>query len=399
MLIMRCMHVRESSKDTKLSANKQVLEAVIQALPMQMAVLDLRGTIVFVNAAWQTFARDNGAPSLAEVSVGRNYLTVCDQATGKSSEHASEARIGIAAVLAGTLPLFTLEYPCHSPDEQRWFLLYATPLPGRREQAVVAHLNITERKLLEEKMSAANQEMSDFLSLVSHEVRTPLTSLNGDIQLALRHLRRLQEEVTQERLPPATLEQRLGALQQSLEHAEAPTRRLSRLITDVVEVAQIQSGRLDLHQVPCDLVRIVWESVEEQQLAWPSRRMEVRLPEQAVMVKADRDRIGQVMTNYLTNALKYAPANRPIVISLSRKADQARVQVRDQGPGLLPEAQELIWERYYRIPGAQAEKQAGGNLGMGLYICRSIIAQHGGQTGVESIPGAGATFWFMLPLE
>jgi signal transduction histidine kinase len=382
-----------------LLANKHLFEAVIQALPIQMAVLDQSGMIVFVNAAWETFARENGAPSLAEASVGLNYLTVCDQAQGDSSEHALEARISIAAVLAGTLPLFTLEYPCHSPAEQRWFLLYATPLPGRKGQAVVAHLNITARKLLEERMSAANQEMSDFLSLVSHEVTTPLTSLHGDVQVAQLRLQRLQTELTQEGLSPATLEQRLGALQQSLEHAKAPTRRLSRLITDVAEVAQIQSGRLDLHQVPCDLVRIVREVVEEQQLAWPNRTMELRLSEQAVMVKVDRDRIEQVMTNYLTNALKYAPADRPIAISLSQEADHARVQVRDQGPGLLPEEQERIWQRFYRTPGVQAENQVGGNLGMGLYICRSIIAQHGGQTGVESTPGAGATFWFTLPLE
>jgi len=248
-------------------------------------------------------------------------------------------------------------------------------------------------------MSAANQEMSDFLSLVSHEVATPLTSLNGDVQVAQLRLQRLQAEVIQEGISPAALEQRLGALQQSLELAEAPTRRLRRLITDVAEVAQIQSGKLDLHRVPCDLVRIVRETVEEQRLAWPNRAMELRLPEQAVMVKADQDRIGQVMTNYLTNALKYAPADRPIAVSLSQEADHARVQVRDQGPGLLPEEQERIWQRFYRTPGVQAEKQVGGNLGMGLYICRSIITQHGGQTGVESTPRAGATFWFTLPLK
>jgi signal transduction histidine kinase len=151
--------------------------------------------------------------------------------------------------------------------------------------------------------------------------------------------------------------------------------------------------------VPCDLVEIVGEVVEEQQLAWPNRRLDLRLPEQAVAVAADRDRIGQVVTNYLTNALKYAPADRPIEISLSREVDQARVQVHDQGPGLSPAEQERIWQRFYRLPGAPAEQEAGGNLGMGLYICRSLITQHGGQTGVDSTPGAGATFWFTLPLD
>jgi signal transduction histidine kinase len=393
------MSVQESSKATRRQADNLLLEAVLQALPMQMAVLDQDGTIVFVNAAWQSFARENGAAFLAETSVGCNYLAVCDQAKGDRSELAREAREGIAAVLAGTLPLFTLEYPCHSPTELRWFLLYVTPLPGRMGQAVVAHLTITERKLLEERVSAANQEMRDFLSLVSHEVRTPLTSIKGYVQMAELRLQRLQAEVVGEQLPPDLLADRLAALQQTLDHVEAPLRRLNRQITDLAEVAQIQSGRLSLHRVPCDLVEIVGEVVEEQRLAWPGRRIDLLLPEAAVKVVADRDRIGQVVTNYLTNALKYAPTDCPIEIRLSREADQARVQVRDQGPGLPPDEQERIWQRFYRLSSAPAEPLAGGNLGMGLYICRSLIKEHGGQTGVDSTPGAGATFWFTLPLD
>ena len=397
MPIIQGMRERNSDNNRKQPAHNSLQEAVLQALPIQMAVLDQSGMIVCVNAAWQTFARENGAPSLAKASVGLNYLAVCDQAVESHSEHALEAREGIAAVLAGTMPLFTLEYPCHSPTEQRWFLLYAAPLPERTGEAVVAHLDITERKLLEERVSAANQEMSDFLSLLSHEVRTPLTGLNGYVQLAQRRLQRLQAEVMTMGLSPHVLEQRLASLQQVLEHMDAPTRRLNRQIADLGEVAQSQSGTLALQLAPCDLVSIVREAVEEQQLAWPDRSMRLLLPEQAVLVEADRDRLGQVVTNYLTNALKYAPADRPIEISLSLEADQARVQVRDHGSGLLPQEQDRIWDRFYRISGAQVTQQTGVNLGMGLYICRSIITQHGGQTGVESTPGAGATFWFTLP--
>ncbi len=391
------MRERKSDQDREQPARNNLCEAVLQALPMQMAVLDQSGMIVFVNVAWQTFARENGAPSLAETSVGLNYLAVCDQAVRSHSELALEAREGIAAVLTGTLSLFTLEYPCHSPTEQRWFLLYAAPLPERTGQAVVVHLTITERKLLEERVSAANQEMSDFLSLLGHEVRTPLTGLNGYVQLAQRRLQRLQAEVRSTGLSPDILEQRLASLHLVLEQMDAPTRRLNRQIADLGEVAQSQSAMLPLQLAPCDLVTIVQEAVEEQQLAWPQRRMQLLLPEQVVMVEADQDRIGQVVANYLTNALKYAPADRPIEISLSLEANLARVQVSDQGPGLIPQEQDRIWDRFYRSPGAPATHEAGVNLGMGLYICRSIITQHGGQTGVESTPGAGATFWFTLP--
>ena len=379
--------------------NGSMLEAAFQALPTQMAVLDQSGTILYVNAAWKAFACENGAPLLAETSVGRNYLASSCSAKGDGADEGLEASRGIAAVLAGTLPFFTLEYPCHSPDEQRWFLLYAAPLPGEREGAVVAHLDITERKLLEQTVAAANHEMSEFLSLVSHEVRAPLTSVKGYVQLARHRLQRLQAELRKETLPPEVLERRLATLERTLEQAESPTRRLNRMAMDLAEVAHIQSGRLSLQREPSDLVAIVREVVKQQQLASPERRIHLILPKRPVRVDVDQDRIEQVLTNYLTNALKYAPADRPIEVRLHGEAEWVRVQVSDQGPGLSPEERERIWERFYRIHDGQAEKPAEGNLGMGLYICRQFIAQHGGQTGVESTPGAGATFWFTLPRD
>ena len=329
--------------------------------------------------------------------MGCNYLAVCDLAEGDHSEHALEARLGLAAVLAGTLPLFTLEYPCHSPAERRWFLLYATPLPGRARQAVVTHLNITARKLLEERGAAANQEMSDFLSVVSHGCARPD-----------QHQR---VSPTGPAAPPPTADRggtraspRAPGAATGSTPAEPGTSGSAHAAAEPVDHRRgggspVQSDRLTLHRAPCDLVEIVWEAVEEQLLAWPSRRIELQLPEQAVVIEADRERIGQVVTNYLSNALKYAPADRPIEVSVSREAGQARVQVRDHGPGLYRDQQERIWERFYRLPGAQAEQQIGGNLGLGLYICRRVIQEHGGQTGVESTPGAGATFWFTLPVN
>jgi signal transduction histidine kinase len=241
--------------------------------------------------------------------------------------------------------------------------------------------------------------MSDFLLLMSHEVRTPLTSIKGYGQLVQLRLQRLASEVVREQFSPEQLAHRLTELQQSLELVESPLRRLNRLLEDLGEVAQIQSGRLQLSRVPCDLGKLLWEATREQQLAWPHRNLDLRLPDQRVVVLADPDRIGQAVTNYLTNALKYAPADRPIGVSLGLEADQAWVEVHDQGAALPPAEQERIWQRFYRLPGTQVEHQVGGNLGMGLYICRSIIALHGGQTGVESAPGAGNTFWFTLPLE
>jgi signal transduction histidine kinase len=104
------------------------------------------------------------------------------------------------------------------------------------------------------------------------------------------------------------------------------------------------------------------------------------------------------VTNYLTNALKYSPAKQPVVVGLDVASNEARVWVRDQGPGLPPEEQVRIWERFHRVKGIKVQSGTGVGLGLGLYICRIIIERHQGQVGVESAPGQGSTFWFTLPL-
>jgi signal transduction histidine kinase len=134
---------------------------------------------------------------------------------------------------------------------------------------------------------------------------------------------------------------------------------------------------------------------------WPGRTITLDEPAEAVHIRADADRIGQVVTNYVTNALTYSAADRPVAISVRLEGMEAYMQVCDQGPGLTAEQQAHIWDRYHRVPGVAVQDKtrgAGGSLGLGLYICRTIVEQHGGRVGIESRPGAGSTCWFALPL-
>src|SRR5262249_28825815 len=118
----------------------------------------------------------------------------------------------------------------------------------------------------------------------------------------------------------------------------------------------------------------------------------------AAPVLVDADRIGQVIANYLTNAIKYAPTDRPIRVTLQLEGDHVRVSVRDEGPGLTLSEQERVWERFYRVPGIEVRSGSYVGLGLGLHICRTLIEQHNGQVGVQSRPGHGSIFWFSLPL-
>lgn len=122
------------------------------------------------------------------------------------------------------------------------------------------------------------------------------------------------------------------------------------------------------------------------------------LKQTVVNVLADRNRIRQVITNYITNAIRYTSPDQPIHIGLTAQQDLVRVWVRDTGPGLSQEAQKDIWLRYHQVKGAPVQSGSGKGLGLGLYICKTLIEQHNGACGVESSPGEGATFWFTLPI-
>lgn len=187
-----------------------------------------------------------------------------------------------------------------------------------------------------------------------------------------------------------------------LEHLATSVRQVdvqTRLINDLLDVSRITANTLQLSLRRCELGKIVRQTVEDVQVTAPARSLLLDLPEYtAVHVLADRDRISQVVTNYVTNALRYSRPDQPVHIGLTVQNAVARVWVRDQGPGLSEEAQQDLWQRYHQVKGIPVQSGSGKGLGLGLYICQTLIAQHQGETGVESAPGEGSTFWFTLPL-
>jgi signal transduction histidine kinase len=252
---------------------------------------------------------------------------------------------------------------------------------------------VTARK---NEAEAANRAKDEFLSHAAHELKTPLTALLGNLQLAefrLQHILSGTEGAT------AEVATTLAAVQDFHRRAERQIDRLTRLVNDLLDVSRIQGHRLELRLEPCDLVAIVHEAVEEHRQAAPTRTIRLDVSQgEAVPVIADADRIRQVVINYLTNALTYSRADQPIDVGLQADGGMARVWVHDEGPGVPAADQHRIWERAYQVAGLKPQSGSHVGLGLGLYISRSIIAHHHGQVGVESTLGHGATFWFTLPL-
>lgn len=254
-------------------------------------------------------------------------------------------------------------------------------------------------------LAEANRRMDEFLGIAGHELRTPLTTVKANLQLAERRARRIirvesQRESQTNAGAPGTGKERDPAEQllHLLELATVSVERQERLVQDLLDISRISSDRLEYRMERHDLAALARDAVEEQWLRAPGRRVELEAPDDPLYVLADADRIGQVLANYLTNALKYSASDKPVVVTLRREDGSARVEVRDRGPGLSAEQRRRLFERFYRVPGVDVVSGSGVGLGLGLYISKTIIEQHDGSVGVQSAPGKGSTFWFSLPL-
>lgn len=277
---------------------------------------------------------------------------------------------------------------------------------GQPSAILEINRDVTERERMQREREEAranelalretNQRMDEFLGIVSHELRTPLTTIKGNVQLARLRLRSSLREVPTD---GDVLRSMLDEVQTMLARAERQVNVQNRMVSDLLDISRLEADKLELRLVPCDLATIVREMVEDQRSVTPTRTIHLELSEEETApVIADAERIGQVLSNYLSNALKFSPVNRPVEVRLKKEDSVVRVLVRDEGPGLTPYEQERIWERFYQVQGIKRQRGSSVGLGLGLHICRAIVEQHQGEVGVVSTKGEGSTFWFTLPL-
>jgi signal transduction histidine kinase len=234
---------------------------------------------------------------------------------------------------------------------------------------------------LHEEAQAALRARDTFLSIASHELRTPVTSIKGFVQALLRQQQHGEIDARQ--------------LARALPVIHRSTNRLTVLIEDLLDVSRIRLGRLMLHRRPVDLAELARLVLERYRPQAATHELTLGIAS-TPPVLADIDRLDQVLSNLLDNALKYSPHGGPIVVTVASDGPGVRLSVRDAGIGLPAGTTELIFEPFGRADNATDRQIAG--LGLGLYICRSIVDQHGGRVWAESPgEGQGTTLHVWLP--
>jgi len=395
-IVLSDISARKKAEQAQLVSEAFKL-TILNSLSAEIAVVDRDGVIVAVNEPWRRFSLENGIepgkPS-PSTDVGANYLAVCKLDHALAPPDVVSACKGLRAVLNGTLPGFSMEYPCHSPTQQRWFMMNVLPLGSLEHSgAVIAHTDITELKRLEQilqdknvelerarfEADKANQAKSDFLSSMSHELRTPLNSILGFAQL-------IESGIT----PPTP------AQKKSIDHILKAGWYLLELINEILDLALIESGKMSLTLQALPMAEVMNECQTMIEAQAHQRGIGVTFPrfETPCFINADRTRVKQVVINLLSNAIKYNKAGGTVAVECTPSSPETiRISVRDSGIGLAAQQLAQIFQPFNRL-GQESGAEPG--TGIGLVVSKRLVECMGGTIGAESTPGQGSVFWFEL---
>ncbi|MBT2563260.1 hybrid sensor histidine kinase/response regulator [Pedobacter sp. ISL-68] len=240
-------------------------------------------------------------------------------------------------------------------------------------------LNEVQEKLLEEIefRKQAEHKKDEFISIASHELKTPLTSVKGYIQLLQRSLNRDDKTMAQNHL----------------EKASTQLEKLNELIVDLLDISKIESGKMKFNMKSFYADNMVNNAIEMLQQSNPDFKIS-KLGKTDEMIFGDEMRLEQVVINFITNAIKYAPGTNQVNLTTNIKDEKLYLAVKDFGIGISKEQQDKIFDKFYRV---EDNSNRFNGLGIGLYICSEIINRHGGTIGVKSVPDEGSEFYFIIP--
>ncbi|MGY5252823.1 ATP-binding protein [Sphingobacterium spiritivorum] len=229
------------------------------------------------------------------------------------------------------------------------------------------------------KQKSEEQLKNDFISIVSHELKTPLTSLMGYVQILQLILKDHEDE-------------RLTGI---LDRSKSQVSKMNSMISGFLNVSRFEDGNLYLEKQSFEINDMISEIISDVSLTHSAHRIEFE-PTQSIILYADRDKVGQVVSNLLSNAIKYAPQSKEITVKCALNSGNLLVSIQDRGIGIQQEELERLFTRFYRIENKQTKTISG--FGIGLYLCAEIIKRHNGRIWAESEEGKGSVFHFTIPV-
>jgi C4-dicarboxylate-specific signal transduction histidine kinase len=371
-----------------LRATEAISASVLASFSAHLAIVDRCGKIIRVNEAWDRFAGENGVPAAAGVFVGADYVEACRTAAGEGDESAAAALGGIRAILAGQTSEFLMEYPCHAPGRERWFVMRVVPMRWPEGGAVVSHVDVTPRKKAEVEIARLRWElahvarvnsMGEIAASLAHELNQPLTAILLNAHAATQML-------ATSAVPGPDIGQIFGEIAVDARRAGEVIHRIRSLL----KKGEFEFAPLDVGEVLRDVLVLVRADAVMRK-ATIGTEIEPALPR----VRGDRVQLQQVLLNLILNgleAMEGTPAGeRRLVIRVKSKGAQVLVAVEDTGSGIPQDDMPRIFAPFF------TSKPDG--FGMGLAISRTIVEAHGGRIWAENRPARGATLWFSLPVS
>jgi len=318
-------------------------------------------------------------PTFAGQGVVRSDDITKDPRYGKSAPHYGQPKGHLPVVSYLAVPVISRS------GKVIGGLFFGHPEPGKFTKdheelltaiAAQAAIGIDNAKLYEE-VKALNDKKDEFIGLASHELKTPLTSISGYLQI----LARLNEDESSTKFIDKTLQQ---------------LHKLTTLVNDLLDVSKIEAGKLQLNIAEFELVQLIGDTVELMAQSATKHLLVFDSPVATCYLSSDARRIEQVLINLLSNAIKYSPGASEVQILLNVDPETVRVGIRDFGSGIAADKLPHIFSRFYRV---EDENPNISGLGIGLYLSQEIITRLKGRLWVDSEPSKGSTFWFELPLK
>jgi PAS domain S-box-containing protein len=356
----------------KILASELWFKTISNVAPVGLWMTDAAAQNVFVNDIWIEWT---GIPFKEQLGTGWLARVV------------EEDRIVAPAKFRECMEKrekYSTEFRIVRPNgELRWCLTEGSPyygIDGQFAGYAGSVTDITDIRKMEERKD-------DFIKMASHELKTPITSIKGYVQLLLNIFDELNEEKLRAARP---------MVRSSLQTISKQVSKLTRLVSELLDLSRIESGKLELYQSSFELGPLVEETVLDVQLTTTQHTIRIHNNFEG-NIYADRDRIGQVLMNLLTNAIKYSPDADCVEIFVTGDRNNVRIRVKDYGIGIDKKDYSRIFERFYRVEGKSEQTYPG--FGIGLFIAMEIMQRHGGTIEVTSIKNQGTEFTISLPVR